>query len=256
VAIHESRRRDGRAKRADQLPAGNHRFQLEVRLNVQLDSPGLRGIRAGSLTKHLLPYKIQPVVNIAPPPGAHFLPNLAGTQSKKMANKTSTHEAEQPQTLNLAHVNAESIAADQIKLRQSAVREVNAEEVFLDQSAAINVQAASLTMHESALGLVQADNVDMQNGTAAGIRATDVFLNGRAGAVVAGKVEFGHARVGVLASREVRGEKIESVILLSRNVQGDVTTIMDTRGALISGMLGGLIAGTMLLLGRMVFGRK
>jgi hypothetical protein len=56
--------------------------------------------------------------------------------------------------------------------------------------------------------------------------------------------------------REIRGEKIESMILLSRKVEGNVTTIMDTRGALIAGLVGGLFAGMMLLLGRMVFRRK
>ena len=52
------------------------------------------------------------------------------------------------------------------------------------------------------------------------------------------------------------GERIESVILLARKVEGNVTTVIDTRGALIAGLVGGLFAGIMLLLGRMLFGRK
>ncbi|HNO31347.1 MAG TPA: hypothetical protein PKI78_06140, partial [Anaerolineales bacterium] len=64
------------------------------------------------------------------------------------------------------------------------------------------------------------------------------------------------AYAGLVAGREVRGERIESVILLSRNVQGNITTVMDTRMALIAGLVGGLFAGIMLLLGRMLFGRK
>jgi hypothetical protein len=39
-------------------------------------------------------------------------------------------------------------------------------------------------------------------------------------------------------------------------VNGDVNTILDTRGALIAGLTGGLFAGMMLLLGRMLFRRK
>jgi hypothetical protein len=39
-------------------------------------------------------------------------------------------------------------------------------------------------------------------------------------------------------------------------VEGNVTTVIDTRGALIAGLVGVLFAGTMLLLGRMLFGRK
>ena len=74
--------------------------------------------------------------------------------------------------------------------------------------------------------------------------------------VVAGSVEFGNAYAGIVASREVRSEKIESIILLSRHVEGNVTTVIDTRGALIAGLVGGLFAGIMLLLGRMLFGKK
>ena len=64
------------------------------------------------------------------------------------------------------------------------------------------------------------------------------------------------AYAGIVASREVRSEKIESIILLSRHVEGNVTTVIDTRGALIAGLVGGLFAGIMLLLGRMLFGKK
>jgi hypothetical protein len=49
---------------------------------------------------------------------------------------------------------------------------------------------------------------------------------------------------------------IKSVILLARNLEGNVTTVIDTRGALIAGLVGGLFAGIMLLLGRALFGRK
>jgi hypothetical protein len=90
----------------------------------------------------------------------------------------------------------------------------------------------------------------------AAARAEKMSVNGNAGLVVAGSVEFGNAYAGIVAGREVRGEKIESIILLSRRVEGNVTTVIDTRGALIAGLVGGLFAGIMLLLGRMLFGRK
>jgi hypothetical protein len=86
--------------------------------------------------------------------------------------------------------------------------------------------------------------------------AETMSINGQAGVVVAGSVEFGNAYAGVVAGREVRGERIESIILLSRRVEGNVTTVIDTRGALIAGLVGGLFAGIMLLLGRMLFGKK
>jgi len=39
-------------------------------------------------------------------------------------------------------------------------------------------------------------------------------------------------------------------------VNGDVNTVLDTRGALIAGLTGGLFAGLMLLLGHVLFRRK
>jgi hypothetical protein len=87
-------------------------------------------------------------------------------------------------------------------------------------------------------------------------QAETLSINGQAGVVVAGSVEFGNAYAGIVAGDEVRGERIESVILLARTVNGNVTTVIDTRGALIAGLVGGLFAGIMLLLGRMLFSKK
>ena len=81
-------------------------------------------------------------------------------------------------------------------------------------------------------------------------------LHGVAGVAVGGSVELNNSYAGVIAGREVSGEKIESVILFSRKINGNVTTVMDTRSALIAGLVGGLFAGIMLLLGRSLFGRK
>jgi hypothetical protein len=106
------------------------------------------------------------------------------------------------------------------------------------------------------LGLVQAGEIIVQNGATGMARAETADLNGYTGVVVAGTANLGNAYAGVVAGREVRGERIESIILLSRNVQGNVQTVIDTRGALIAGIVGGLFAGLMLLLGRALLGRK
>ena len=173
-----------------------------------------------------------------------------------MTENTEFSESNQLKITNLSQVDVETVMAESARMHQSSAKEVLADDVEMMQSAAVNVKAGDLTTHESALVLVQAGNVDMQNSVAGAVRAEEIFINGFAGAVAAGSVELGHARVGVLAGREVRGEKIESVILLARNVQGNITTVMDTRDALIAGLVGGLSAGIMLLLGRMLFGRK
>jgi hypothetical protein len=46
------------------------------------------------------------------------------------------------------------------------------------------------------------------------------------------------------------------LFLLGNHVEGDIQTVVDTRGALIAGMVGGLLTGIILLIGRLVFGRR
>ena len=165
-------------------------------------------------------------------------------------------EFQRPPAMDLSHVDVDTVNAEKVQMHQSSARAINAENVDLSQSGALNLQGDRVAANLSGLVIVQANDVDMQNSGAAAIRAGNVFLNGYAGAVAAGSVEFGHSYAGLLAGREVRGEKIESVVLLAGKVEGDVTTVIDTRGALIAGLVGGLFAGIILLLGRALFGRK
>jgi hypothetical protein len=88
------------------------------------------------------------------------------------------------------------------------------------------------------------------------VRAENVVLNGAAGAIIAEHIELGNAYAGWIAGREVKGEKIETMVLFSPKVEGQVITLMDTRGVIIAGLISGLFAGMMLLLGRGLFGRK
>jgi hypothetical protein len=74
--------------------------------------------------------------------------------------------------------------------------------------------------------------------------------------VAADKAELGNTYAGLVAGSEIRGERIESVILLARHVDGDIKTVVDTRGAVIAGLVGGLFAGLMFLLTRALFGKK
>ena len=87
-------------------------------------------------------------------------------------------------------------------------------------------------------------------------QAEKVSVSGYTGAVVAGSAHVHHGMAGFVVGREVHVSEARTGVLLARNVQGDVTTILDTRGALIAGLTGGLFAGLMLLLGRVLFRQK
>ena len=174
-----------------------------------------------------------------------------------MTEENIPSENDQPQVTNLSNVDMDTLnAAGLVQMHQSSARVINAENVELNQGAVLELNAGSVSASQVGLGFVQADVVTVHDGAVAAARAESMSVNGNAGLVVAESVEFGNAYAGIVIGDVVRGEKIESVILLSRKVEGNVTTVIDTRGALIAGLVGGLFAGIMLLLGRMLFGRK
>lgn len=165
-------------------------------------------------------------------------------------------ESDQPQVNNVTQARVEYVKADRVRMHQSAAQTIEAAEVELHQAAAADVKAVKVSAHEAALGMVQATDVRMQNSGAAVLRARDAKLNGYAGIVVAERADLGNTYAGAVIAQDIRGERIETILLLARHVDGDVTTLVDTRLALIAGMAAGLSAGVLFLLGRSILGRE
>lgn len=163
---------------------------------------------------------------------------------------------ENPQVTNLTTSSVDVIEAEMVRMHQSATQEITADEVALNMSGAIDVAAAEISTHESALLLVNAKEVEMVNSAAGAIRADNVNLVGQAGIVLADSVNLGNTYAGLVAGGRVQGERIESLIMLGNHVEGDVQTVVDTRGAVIVGLVGGLLTGIILLIGRLVFRSK
>jgi hypothetical protein len=166
------------------------------------------------------------------------------------------NEEETPQVTNLEETSVEVIEAEMVRMHQSAAREITAEEVSMQQAAALDVTAADISTHESALGLIKASDVEMTNSAAGAIRADHVNVIGTAGVVLANSVDLGNTYAGLVAGGNVRSEQIETLIFLGNHVEGDVQTVVDTRSALIAGTVGGVLAGVVLLIGRLMFGRR
>ncbi len=172
--------------------------------------------------------------------------------------ESESEEAGEEESLvtNLAHSDADLVQADLVRMHQSSAQEITAEEIELHQSLAARVQATRITTHESALGLVNAAEVQAINTGIGGVHGENVSVDGFAGAVIAGKAELGNTIAGLVAADQVQGERIETFLLLARHVDGDVKTIVDTRTALLGGMVGGLFAGMIFLLGQALFRRR
>jgi len=176
--------------------------------------------------------------------------------AEENTNPEENREEESPQVTNLEQVGVEVIEAEMVRMYQSAAQEITADEVALQQAAALDVTAAEVSTHESALGLVNAKEVELNNSAAGAIRAEHVNLVGGAGVVLADSVNLGNTYAGLVAGGNVRSDSIETLIFIGNHVEGDVQTVVDTRSALIAGTVGGVLAGVVLLIGRLVFGRR
>ena len=188
-----------------------------------------------------------------------------------MIESEESPELDQPQMTDLLQTDTQSIHAPLVRMRQSSAGEVAADEVSMQQSAAGRMSADKVTLQQSAAGFIKAEQVSL-NQASAGlvstgellsqessmgfIRAEKASVSGYTGAVVAGSADIQHGLVGMVAGRDVHLDEARTVFLVARTVYGDVTTLMDRRSALTAGLVGGLFAGLMLLLGRMLFRRK
>jgi hypothetical protein len=173
-----------------------------------------------------------------------------------MIEPTERPELDQSQVTNISQADVQSVHAELVRMHQASADTINADEVELQQSAAANVKANHISMHQSAMARVEAGEVLSQSSALGFMQAENASVSGYTAAVHAGSVDIHHGMAGFVAGRDVHVQDARAVLLLGQNVTGDVTTLMDSRSALIAGLVGGLFAGLMLLLGRMLFGRE
>jgi hypothetical protein len=163
--------------------------------------------------------------------------------------------ADQPEIANLARVDVGAVTAEMVRMHQSSAETITSEDVEMNIAAAGMVNTQTLSARQSLIGGVNAESAEVTNSFVGGVRGTNVGVQGIVAGVAGEAVSVQNAYIGLTAAREVRGEKIESLILLAGRVEGEVHTVVDTRGAVIAGLVGGLFAGLILLVGRIAFRR-
>ena len=165
-------------------------------------------------------------------------------------------KVDQSQVTNISQADVQSVQAELVRMHQASAENINADEVELQQSAPGNVKANNVSAHQSAMARVEAGEILSQSSATGFVQAEKASLSGYTGAVLAGSAEVHHGMAGFVAGREVHVQDARTVLLLGQNINGNVTTLMDSRSALIAGLVGGLFSGLMLLLGRVLFGRE
>ncbi len=165
-------------------------------------------------------------------------------------------EYDSSQVTEISQAEVQSVNAELVRMHQADAETITADNVELTQSAAANVKANQISAHQSALAMVNAGEVISQGGATGFVQAEKASVSGYTGAVFAGSAELHNGLAGFVAGQDVHVNEARTVVLFSRNLYGNVTTLMDSRSALIAGLVGGLFGGLMLLLGRMLSRRN
>jgi len=196
---------------------------------------------------------------------------MCGKISPAMIEPEELSEIDSPQVTNILQADAQTVSAELVRMNQSAAGEISADEMTMQQSAAGRMSADRASLHQSSAGFIKANQISLsqssagmvsagefisQGGATGFVKAEKASVSGYIGSVVAGSADIQHGMAVFVTGRDVHVEESRTGILLARNVYGNVTTALDTRGALIVGLVSGLFTGLMLLLGRTLFGRK
>ncbi len=201
--------------------------------------------------------KIPAVVVSVPRSAGRFRANgqylFSGVPKMKEPEQLSI--IDQSEVANLSQTEVQFVQADLVRMYQTDAEVVTADEVELRRSAVGNLKASQVTARKSALANVSATDAFSERSAMGYVQAEKASVSGYTGAVVAGSAEV-RGITGLVAGNDVHVEGGRTFLLIGRNVTGSVVTLMDSRSALIAGLTGGLFAGLMFLLGRVLSRRK
>jgi hypothetical protein len=119
------------------------------------------------------------------------------------------------------------------------------------------IEASDVFMQQSAAALVEAGHVDMRQAAAVAIRGNAVTTGQTISlTVVADELEQQNCRSGVVIARSADMRGSSALVLLAGQTNGPVEALLDTRGALLAGLIGGTAIGLILLAGSLIFRRR
>jgi hypothetical protein len=156
----------------------------------------------------------------------------------------ATREPEKHQEDLLADVirldggSIQQVEAEIVNIHQGGANRISADSVEIKQGAAIVVDAGSILMQQSATGFAQGSTIIIEDGSAAAVYGQDIQVN--------------TSRIGLMASRHANLQNSRSVILLAGEIHGNVETVMDTRQAVLAGLISGMAVGLVLFVGSLL----
>lgn len=136
----------------------------------------------------------------------------------------------------------DTVEGELVRITQGGVNRVVAGQAELQVVAAAIIDSDTLEMDRSAALLVRGNLVSAEESAAVAVLAEEARLVGStAGLAIAGSVEMNNS---------------SALVLLAREVHGPVDVILDTRGALLAGMVSGVVIGLVLFAGNLLARRR
>jgi hypothetical protein len=152
---------------------------------------------------------------------------------------------------------AETIPDETAELRGSVVDTVEADEVLVHQGGVHRVFAGVVEMDTSGAGTIDAETVSLHESVGLVVRAAVVEAHDSGGGLVVGReVRLSNSRAGVTVADRADLHESSTVVLLAREVNGPVETMLDTRGAILAGLVAGVAAGLVWLAGGLLARRR
>ncbi len=170
----------------------------------------------------------------------------------------SSHHGAQNNEAELNQQFANRLIANQLTIRQGGANSVEANELIMRQAAAGKISADQAHTNASAVGFLQSQAADIANSTVAVANVAGNLAMDQSGAnvlVSAGEVTMDQSGSLVLVTRSVVMKNSSTAFLFAQHVEGDVTTLFNSRDALIFGTAAGLVGGLVILVSR-IFRRR
>jgi len=150
-----------------------------------------------------------------------------------------------------------AVEGDLVQLNQSNISQVNAGKVEIKQSGAYRVDAEQVTAQQSGLGMIQASSVSVSQSGIGFVRSNETVLEKNSTQVlVTQTATVNGGTAGLLVAREVHASPLRAFVVLAQKIDGQVETTLDTRGAILAGLIAGIAAGLVSLIGRLLTQRR
>jgi hypothetical protein len=154
------------------------------------------------------------------------------------------------------YVESETVAGDRVDLHGGNAYVIKSGETRLERSAANTVYAQDLEARQSAVAWAEADQVSTRQSLIGHVQAEQASVDRSAVGVLSVKtVTLTNASAGILVATQANLENASAVVVISRAVDGQPVLKFDPRTAVVAGAAAGGVLGLLWLVGRL-FGKR